>query len=306
MISIMHRCRTFHEGRCRAGFTVAELLVALTLSAVVLVGVLGVVSAETKRLSVEREVSDTRYTLRAAATLIGWDLRQAAVGQASLDQLTSTSFIVRSPTAVGVVCNKAASGYTLTDVTGVFTGAATDSVQVLFAAGTRQGEQRGTSWEYFRVQQAGPPGTVGLSYCNVLSQPATVGVRLEVPLVDRPILGPLGEVLGTEQVLKDTTGILVGVPFLEYRRTLYGITTAPDGKRWFGRLVGDSPTWELLTGPLQEDGLQFSYYAADGLETAVPEDVVAVRITLRAESAGRTLGYEKMQDSLTVRVNLRN
>ena len=295
----MHFLRNAADGcSCRRpGFTIVELLVALTLSASVLFGVLAVLNAETKRLSVEREISDARYTLRAGAAAIAWDLRQAAAGDTALDALTDTSFILRSPTAAGVVCAKNASGYTLTDVTGLFSAAAADSVQVLFAAAT-------PSWEYFQVKALGAPGTVGPALC-VTAGSATLGIRLEVPVVYVPITDTLGVTVDSTLVPKDTTGILIGVPVLAYRRTLYGITTY-GGKRWLGRRVADSPSWELLTGPLRQDGLHFSYYAMDGTETATPQDVVAVRITLRSESAGRTLRHETMQDTLRMRINLRN
>jgi type II secretory pathway pseudopilin PulG len=313
-----------HEngGRCRPGFTIGELLVALTLSAVVLVGVLSVVSAETKRLSLEREISDSRYTLRAAAAHIAWDLRQAGAGDAALGTITDTSFVVRSPVAIGVVCAKNASGYTLTDVTGTFTSGVADSVQVLYADQSSGGGSnlRVSSWDYFRVQTVGTPPAVGPGSCVHSGQPASVGVLLEVPLIPQDVVDEWGNSTGTTiEVLKDTAGILVGVPFMAYRRTLYGIVACRPtgstcirdaaGDSWLGRQAGaamGTDTWEPLTGPLQTGGLHFSYYAMDGTETADPAAVVAVRITLRSKSAGRTLGHEQMRDSLTVRINLRN
>jgi type II secretory pathway pseudopilin PulG len=308
----MNDSETSDERRCRPGFTVVELVVAVTLSAVVLVGVLGVLSAETKRLSFERELSDTRYTLRAAATAISWDLRQAATGDTALGTITDTSLVLRSPVATGVLCAKKGSGadwgYTLTDVTGDFMGGAADSVQVLFADQSSGGGSnlQVSSWEYFRVQSIGTPGTYGPALCVFPGDAAAVTLRFEVPLVEQEVLDEWGNPQGSITVPKDTAGILIGVPFMAYRRTLYGITTDDDGERWLGRRVAGSPNWELLTGPLQADGLHFSYYAADGTETADSADVVAVRIKLRAESAGRTLSHETMQDSLTVRITLRN
>ena len=72
-----------------------------------------------------------------------------------------------------------------------------------------------------------------------------------------------------------------------------------------GNVIGTS-TWEYLTGPLREDGLNIEYYTADGTTTTDPRLVTAIRITLRGESAGRTLGYERMQDTVSLRVGLRN
>jgi hypothetical protein len=320
-------------------------VVALTVSAFVLVGVLGVVSAETKRLSLEREISDTRYTLRAAAALISWDVRQAAAGDASLEAITDTSFVVRSPSATGVLCAKKLSvgsadyGYSLTDITGDFTSGA-DSVQILFADQSSGGGNalRVSSWEYFRVNTIGmkPGSAIGPALCvNGPDGAASVGLTIVVPDVQQAVLDDMGNVVLDAMgdtvftlVPKDTAGIVIGVPFLAYRRTLYGIvrcrptasTCVKDaaGDAWIGRQVGaaiGTDTWEPLTGPLQADGLDFTYYALDAatstfnamdVATGNPNDVVAVRITLRSESAGRTLSYEQMRDSLMVRINLRN
>jgi hypothetical protein len=277
-----------------------ELMIAMTLSAIVLVGVLGVLSAETKRLSYEREINDTWHTLRSAAAMLAWDLRQTAapvsvtdvdddgvetviVTPGSIDALTDSSFVIRAHTATGVMCHKTPSGYGLREVNGVFTAVAGDSMQILIAAET-------PSWRYLRIVAVGTPGTVGPSDCGDGAEfpNAEVGVRLAA------------------SVPTDTSDILIGVPFMAYKRTLYGITTH-NGERWLGRRVGNSNTWELLTGPLRSDGLSLKYYTRTGAVTTNPLEVHAVRFTLRAQSFGRTLGgHEHMQDTLSVRVYLRN
>jgi type II secretory pathway pseudopilin PulG len=336
----MNDSETSNKRHCPPGFTVVELVVVLTLSAVVLVGVLSVVSAETKRLSLEREISDTRYTLRAAAALISWDLRQAAAGDGALGTITDTSFVVRSPIATGVLCAKKLTvgstdyGYSLTDVTGDFSSGA-DSVQILYADQSSGGGNtlRVSSWEYFRVNTIGmkPASPVGPALCvNPTDGAAAVGLKIDVPDVQQEVLDDMGDpvldAMGNKTftlVPMDTGGIVIGVPFLAYRRILYGIVRCrPNGSTcmrdatgdsWIGRQVGvaiGTDTWEPLTGPLQADGLDFSYYSldSDGTETATadPNAVVAVRIIVRAKSAGRTLSREQIQDSLTVRINLRN
>lgn len=286
---------TCENGGCRPGFTIIELLVALTLSSVVLVGVLGIMTAETKRLSVEREINDTWYTLRSAAALMAWDVRQAAAGDAALDAITPTSFVIRSPVAAGVLCAKNAATanpqYTLRDVTGAFLP--NDSVQLLLAAET-------PSWEYAQVQAVGPPGTVGPVNCVTAGTPAARGIWVVVPTyVDG---------FGVTKPRFDTAAVKIGVPMMGYRRTLYAITTY-QGRSWLGRQVGTaigSATWEYLTGPLRPDGLSLSYYTAGGATTTDPLAVTAIRITLRGESFGRTLGHQRMQDTVSLRVGLRN
>jgi prepilin-type N-terminal cleavage/methylation domain-containing protein len=290
------------DGRtCRPGFTIIELVIALTLSSVVLLGVLGILSVETKRLAQERETNDTWYTLRAAAAIMAWDIRQAAAGDAALDAIGPNSFIIRSPTAAGVVCNKRAFGsgttqtpaYTMRDVTGRFV--AGDSVQLLLAAET-------PSWEYARVSaQSTVAGSItGTASCATAGSTPTADIQIVVPsFVDAN---------GVTQQRFDTAAVKIGVPMMAYKRVLYGITDY-QGRSWLGRQVGaaiGTTNWEHLTGPLQPGGLQLEYYTAGGAATTDPLQVIAMRITLRGESYGRTMSYQAMHDTVSLRVGLRN
>jgi prepilin-type N-terminal cleavage/methylation domain-containing protein len=265
----------------RAGFTLLELLVALVVSSVVMLGVLGMFSVENGRMSQERELSDTWLTLRSGTELMGFDLRQASASGGDLTALTLTSFAVRSRRGSGVICARSATGYALTSVAGEFTAEAGDSVQVMTV-------QRTPAWRNLPVAAVGTPGTVGPASCAYAgSAAATTGLRV---LVATPT---------------DTANVRVGSLVHAFRSTEYGVMTY-DNRRWLGRRVAGATSWEMVTGPLRTDGLTLTYYTSTGATTTNAAEVATVRITMRGESYGRTSQRKVMQDTLSVRIQLRN
>jgi prepilin-type N-terminal cleavage/methylation domain-containing protein len=271
-----------------AGFSLIELLIAMVLSSVILLGVLAMFTAENTRISVQRELGDTWLTLRSAAELIAFDLRQVSAAGGDLTAITDSSFTVRSSRGAGVLCAKntgasPTAAYAITSVTGDFAALVGDSVEVMTITNP-------PLWRVLDVASVGTPGTVGPASCVWAGSSApTVGILFTV--------GPLP--------LGDTVGVRVGSPVRSYRSTQYGIFTSGN-RRWIGRKVSGSATWEMLTGPLRTNGLTLTYYNAAGAVTTVPAQVSAVRITLRGESFGRTNKRKATQDTLTLRVQLRN
>ena len=283
-----------HRGSARAGFSLFELLVASTLVFVVMAGVLGVLSAENRRLSVQKELGDTWLTLRSATELITYDLRQASATGGDLAAITDTSFTVRSRRGSAVICSNAQgsggvlgilglpwTSYALTGVTGEFTASTGDSVQVLTVG-------KSPVWKRLRVEAIGDPGTVGPASCVWAgSAPPATGIRLVV------------------SAAADTARLAVGSAVQAFRSTRYGIMTF-NNRRWLGRKVAGATSWELVAGPLRTDGLRLTYYTSAGAVTTVPGQVASVRLTLRGESYGRTNLRSAARDTLSVRIQLRN
>jgi prepilin-type N-terminal cleavage/methylation domain-containing protein len=277
----VHRETLRREGaHGSAGFSLVELLVAIVVSSVVMVGMLTILIAENRRVSQERELSDTWLTLRSAAEVIAYDLRQASASGGDLSTLTDTSFTVRSRRGSGVICSVSLTGYGLTNVTGEFGAELGDSIQVMTVEQT-------PAWRNLDVSAVGTPGLVGPASCTWTgSAPPTQGLLL----------------VGTSGELANVT---VGSPIHAYRLTQYGIMTS-GGRRWLGRKVAGAAQWEIVTGPLREDGLRLTYYTSAGGTTTTAAQVAAVRIALRSESFGRTNQRKVMQDTLSVRIQLRN
>jgi type II secretory pathway pseudopilin PulG len=264
----------------RPGVSLVELIVALAVSAMVLLAVLSILIAENARASQQRELGDGWFTLRSATDLLAYDLRQASATGGDLRAISDTAFTVRSRLGSGTVCARTLNAYALTAVSGEFTAATGDSALVLAVMST-------PAWRGVRVSAVGAPGTIGPATCVWSgSAPPTVGVRLLV---------------GTAA---DTTNVTVGSQMHAFRSTEYGITTS-SGRRWLARRVSGG-NWELLAGPLQPNGLQVTYFTNTGSATTTPSAIAAVRITLRSESHGRQRNGERMQDSVSFRVALRN
>jgi prepilin-type N-terminal cleavage/methylation domain-containing protein len=265
----------------RPGFSLIELMAAMVISSVVMVAVLGMFTTENGRFSQQRELSDTWLTLRSAAELIDFDVRQASASGGDLSALTDTSFTVRSRRGSAVICGKSTTGYSLTEVTGDFSADAGDSVKVMTVQST-------PVWKNLDVAAVGNPGTIGPLSCAWSGSTApTTGVRVTIATA------------------ADTSNVAIGSPVHAFRSTQYGIVTSAN-RRWLGRKVSGAATWELVTGPLRTDGLRLTYYTSAGAITTTPAEVAAVRLTLRAESFGRTTQRKAMQDTLTVRVQVNN
>jgi prepilin-type N-terminal cleavage/methylation domain-containing protein len=286
---------TKHDRGCaRPGFSLLELMVAMVLASIVLIGVLGMMTVENKRLSVQKELGDAWLTLRSATELIAYDLRQASPSDDDLSppsgfiELTDTSFTVRTRRGSGIICNRVLNQqiYALADVSGEF--AAGDSVQVMTVADS-------PTWKTLRADAIGDPGgvvggvVVPASCAWSIATTSEKGIRL----------------------LGDAASVAVGSPVHAFSSTQYGIMTC-NNRRWLVRRVagtgspGCQPNWEILTGPLRTDGLRLDWRNAGGASTKDPQQVASVWLTLRGESYGRTNMRTTMSDTLTVRIHLRN
>ncbi len=88
------------------GFTILEMIVALTIAAVMVGGIYQLVIGQSRLFMRQQEVRDVRTSLRAAGSLLAFELRQVAPSFGDLYGIWSDSFAVRSLQATGVVCGK--------------------------------------------------------------------------------------------------------------------------------------------------------------------------------------------------------
>lgn len=108
----------------------------------------------------------------------------------------------------------------------------------------------------------------------------------------------------------------VGSPLRTYEIITYRLYVDSVGAGWLGvrNFVGGA--WgsvSPIAGPLRPDnGISLSYFDSTGNVTATPTNVAQIRLVVRGISAapiqvpGRRANLQKYQDSLTVRVALRN
>ena len=273
--------------RDRRGFTLIELIVALVIGMVVLTAVVRMMIVQGRGYRKQREVIDVRETVRDAATLLTWDLRQSFVGASSLASMSPGSVALRSPRGVGIVCAKHASlaRYGLWKTGGNILAGMDDSALVY-----QLGRDK---WTPLKITAVGTPMAMGVTAC------AWPGARAPDIVVEFAV--------GTKS---DTSSIKIGAPFRGFRRVEYAEYQL-NNRWWLGRKVGDATSYEQLTGPLASSagsGLAFAYYDTLGAATTNPAAVGSIAFTLRTESykntyIGTTYAYQR--DSLTTRIALR-
>lgn len=88
----------------QAGFTLAELLVYLTLSGLVMASVYQLLMGQSRAYGRQRELMDVHETLRTAAALLAWEIRQASATDGDLYSIGETSITLRSVQGSGFIC----------------------------------------------------------------------------------------------------------------------------------------------------------------------------------------------------------
>lgn len=283
----------------RRGFTLIELLIALVLLSLVGVALYnGIVGAQrVSKAQVER--IDVQQTTRAAAYYLSGALRELNANDGDIlvagpDQMRFRAMrwarVLCSPvTVVGgriafVVRNDFVVGQRGPD-------AALDSI-FLFADGdiaTRGDDQ----W------LVGGMRTVGSA--AVCSDGLTPGTALSAEIT-----------AGSGGNAAAVAGVTSGSPIRGYQLEEVSVWTQ-GGANWVGRRTMDrGGTWtatEPLVGPVQAQGLSFTYFDNGGAATATLTNVAAVGLTIRGRSTGvarasGTIGF--VRDSIITRVALRN
>lgn len=271
----------------RRGFTLIELLVGLVLGTLVLSGVVQMMIVQGRGYRKQRELIDARETAREAAALLGWDLRQSAVGESKLAAMAPGMVVLRSPRGLGTICAKhpVLARYGLWKTGGNILAGSDDSALVY-----QLGRDK---WTALKITAVGTPAAMGVASC------AWAGARPPDVVV---------EFAGG--VKTDTSYIMVGAPFRGFRRVEYAEYEL-NNRWWLGRKVGAATSYEQLTGPLAPpaaNGLSFAFYDTLGAVTTIPSALGSVAFTLRTESfknthAGATYVYQR--DSVTTKVALR-
>lgn len=275
-------------GRAQAGFTIAELLVYLVVSLIVLTGAYQLLIGENRIYSKNREIRDVQQTLRSASSLLTWELRHVSPTGGDLPSISANAVTLRSIQATGVVCamDKAAGEYALWAAAGEFYAESEDSV-LIFASGARSSGD--DDWNVLNVTDLQSPAVAGLATC-------TWGNGLTP---DTVILA-----------VGDTAGIRIGAPVRTFRRASYELYEA-DGRWWLGRRVGAESEPRQLTGPLSspgDGGLALTFYGPDGAPTTDPRRVRQVEVVIRGESFGKLPskgGAEAERDSVATRLKVR-
>lgn len=273
------------------GFTLVELLVYLVVAGIVMGSVYQLFVGQLRGYGKQRELLDVHETLRGAAALLAWELRQTSAAGGDLYTIGPTSLALRGVQGTGVVCARHPTlpRFGLWAAAGELEATPDDTLHVFAAGGPSMADD---TWKLLRIQQFDTPAMMGILACT------WAGAMVPDTAVAVTVTAP-----------NDTAGILVGAPVRVFRRIEYGLVQL-GGRWWLGRKVGGALAYEKLTGPLRAgDGLALTYYDAAGVVTADPTQVVTVGIVLRAESArtARNMGggAQVQTDTIATKVALR-
>jgi prepilin-type N-terminal cleavage/methylation domain-containing protein len=272
--------------RARAGFSMVELLVALLVSSVLLIGVFQLVFAQNSAYSHQQGTADARQSLRAAGTLLAWELRHLSAAGGDLYALAADSVSVRSFDATAVVCRKrvVSAQYGLHSVAGEIEVG--DSAMLYIVNGNRPADD---AWRAVAIQNANTPAGLGmLTTCP--SWPGTPAIQLGIQV--------------GISATADTAGLRIGAPVRAFRRRTYRMIEQ-NGDWWLGMREG-AGAYQLMTGPLRSgNGLVLRYTDAAGANTTVAANVRAIEFILRSESQLARTVDSVHEDSVVMRVQLR-
>lgn len=256
--------------RVRAGFSLLELLVALTLASLVLSAVVSVLVGVIRGYGREVARIEASQTLREVLAVLLSELRELDPAGGDLLTLSDTSVTYLGARNIYFLCRPPAAderGVSLTAATWVGLQPLDPETQLfrLYAPGSPF-----TSDDDAWLPATGAGG-VGPAVC-----PGGPGLWL-------PLDGPSPDAWSR---------VPDGAPLRGYRVTRLESYRDAEGVAWLGAQTRDgwSGAWngrQPITGPLTEHGLEFTYFAADGRRTSRPDSVarILVSVTVRAARA---------------------
>lgn len=252
------------------GFSLAELLVALTISGIIGVALVGLFVSQIDFYRTEDALRDARATSRASMNVFLTDLRMVEVG-GGVVAAAPRDIELRVPYAMGLVC---ASTAALTDVS-LFP---TDSLSFANAgfSGWAWRNDNTAAWSYVEVNTTrSDPGPASCAAAGITTLPDGQRVRLEPGVL----------------------GLPAGTPVMFFQRIRYAFeesTTLPGRDGLFREVVALNVT-EELAAPFR-DTARFRFYAgATQAQDAVPGDLSTIRgleLLLHGESVNTLKGSD--------------
>ena len=284
----MTRLRLVSETRrTQYGFTLVEMMISILVAGIVMAAVYQLLIGQSRSYGKQRELMDVHETLRSAAALLAWEMRQASAADGDLYAIGANSITLRSSRGGGTVC-------VIHPTEPIFglRGAGFDEVNdwgddsLLVYVGS-------ANWNVAPIDWVDQPGAMGVGNCELDGGVPDLALELGVNSSDAAL-------------------IQIGAPVRAFRRVEYGLyhDDKGDGRWWLGRRVAGAGKYEKLTGPLlppaASGGLVFTYRDAAGNVTANPTQVAVIDFVLRAQSYRVWSNAQQFQqDTLATRVALR-
>ena len=284
----------------RAGFTLVELLVAITVAGFVMAALYRVLEGNQRFYRAQSQIIGVQENVRAVAQILTGELRELDASGGDIIHMEQTHITIKAMRSFSIACtapNVAAAQITVRNALTFgyrSMDAARDSV-LLF----REGDPRTGSDD---VWLRAPIGAMSASSCT----DGAAGTRLTLTGLTATQLGPNG-------ALRDA-GVLPGAPVRTFEVVSYRLYNDGTGVWWLGMRTHSGGAWSSISpvaGPLRaSDGVGLQYLNSSGAVTATPTAVARIQLTVRGRSTqpinipGRPAGY--FQDSIVTQVALRN
>lgn len=279
----------------RRGFTLPELLVALTLLGLLGAAVVGLMRGTQDAYRAQAQQIDVRQNLRIAAAFLPMELRELDAADGDLVAMGAAALTIRAQRQLAVLCRPPQDGsapgslvLTLRDAP--FAGwrdfnPAVDSVLVFSDGDTATPDDDG--WA---------AGSIG-SFAPDTCPDGRPGRRVTASLRAAPGRTP------------GSWGIMAGAPVLGFETLGYRLYRSSEDGRWYVGLQSASDLQPVL-GPVTSDGLAFTYLDTSGVVTTQSTRVAMIEVRVRARTLaairdGRGRLVQPV-DSVVTLVSLRN
>ena len=286
----------------RRGFTLVELLIAITVAGFVMGAIYRILAANQRFYTAQSQILDVQQNVRAVAQILPGELRELDAGDGDIIAMSDTSITIKAMRGFAVTCApaSAAAGTVVIKTSQTFgyraMDATRDSVLVF-----RDGNVQLTSddrWLRAPIAASAAQNCTDGSAGTKLTLTGMVGGISQ--------LGPSG---ATNDV-----GVTTGSPVRTFETVNYRLYNDGTGTWWLGVRSYTGGAWAAtspIAGPLRpNDGIKFEYRDAADAITATRTAVARIRLTVRGYSRvqiripGRRAGY--YQDSMITRIALRN
>lgn len=284
--------------RNRRAFTLAELIVAMVLFAVVGMSLFKVLLNSQRAFDTQAQSMDLQQNLRDAASLLPNELRELDAVDGDILGMSGDSITIRSMRQMGIMCSAPVLG------TALPLNSKTFIVRPLVSA-VRPFAVNDSLLFYYEGNQS-----VRTDDAWVLGKLTAIGATVVCPgetaatatTYTANLANPPANVAGN---------ITNGSPVRGFQLVTYKKYLAPDGKYYLAIVPNNVGTPLPIIGPLNgSGGLALSYYDKNGAVTAVRTSVAQIRIALRVETPKAVqLGRGQVapaSDAIDLAVTLRN
>jgi len=286
----------------RAGFTLVELIIAITVAGVVVGSIYRVLQGNQRFYAAQSLIIEIQQNIRAVVQVLPGDLRELDAGDGDIIAMSDTAITIKAMRGLAVTCTAPNVGTGQVTIRNTQTfgyrgmDATRDSVLVF-----RDGNINLTADDMWL--RAPIAGTASGTCAD-----GTAGTQLTLTgmVGGTALLGPNGTT--------SDQGVLLGAPLRSFEVLNYRLYNDGTGMWWLGIRNFSGGAWSStspIAGPLRaNDGLNFQYRDRLGNVTAVPANVAQILLTVRGRSVapinipGRPSGY--YEDSLSTRIALRN